>query len=54
MYRKIAGFFRPMPNREPSHRGGCAQNLQTCGLNNFDDVTYVPIFSAYPMSAYMR
>ena len=31
-------------NREPSHRGVCAQNLQTRGFKNDDDVTLVLIF----------
>ena len=31
---------------EPSHRSVWAQNLQTRGLKNGDDVTLVPIFCA--------
>ena len=27
-------------NREPSHRGVCAQNLHTRGFKNVDDVTF--------------
>ena len=38
--------------REPSHRGVCAQNLQTRGLKNGDDVTLVPIFYAGHVGMY--
>ena len=40
---KIVGKDRVL---EPSHRGVCAQNLLTRGLQNGDDVTLVPIFCA--------
>ena len=33
-------------NRETSLRGVCAQNLQTRGLKNGNDVALVPIFCA--------
>ena len=38
--------------REPSHRGVCAQNLQTRGLKNGDEVTLVPIFCAGHVGMY--
>ena len=39
-------------NREPSHRGVCAQNLQTRGLKNDDDATLVLIFCAGHVGIY--
>ena len=39
-------------HREPSLRGVCAQNLQTRGLKNNDDVTLVIIFCAGHVGIY--
>ena len=38
--------------RQPSHCGVCAQNLQTRGLKNDDDVTLVLIFCAGHVGIY--
>ena len=38
-----------LQNREPPHSGICAQNLQTHGSQNVDDVTSITIFSADPV-----
>ena len=38
--------------REPSHCGVCAQNLQTRGLKNGDDIPLVPIFCAGHVGMY--
>ena len=49
---KFFGELKTVRYRKPSHRGVCAQNLQTRGLKNSDDVTLVPIFCAGHVGMY--